>query len=86
MDDRLQPEQSNGADGATEKSQADDMRARFSQTLRDRAQKITSVRNDVFTTKAWQLALNFLLGGAAVAMLIISMVADGTLATVFDST
>lgn len=82
MDDRLQPEQSSGADGATEKSQADDMRARFSQTLRDRAQKITSVRNDVFTTKAWQLALNFLLGGAAVAMLIISMVADGTLATV----
>ena len=40
------------------------------------------MRNDVFTTKAWQLALNFLLGGAAVAMLIISMVADGTLATV----
>lgn len=61
---------------------ADNMRERFGKTLRERAEKITSVRNDVFTTKVWQLALNFVLGGAAVAMLIVSMVASGTLATV----
>ncbi len=62
-----------GADGALDE---------YSQILEARAAAIKSVRNDIFNTKWWQLALNFLLGGAAVAGLIVSMTVEGTVGTV----
>mgnify|MGYP001037233436 CR=1 FL=1 len=60
----------------------DDIRERFRNTLRARADAISSVRNDVFTTKWWQLVLNFFLGGGALATLIVTMLTQGTTSTV----
>ena len=57
-------------------------RERFNSTLVERAESITSVRNDVFTTSWWQLALNFVLGAGALVMLILSMALGGTMSTV----
>lgn len=55
---------------------------RFTNTLKEYAARITSTRNDVYTTKWWQLAINFILGGGALALLIVSMVTKGTAMTV----
>lgn len=60
----------------------EDVAARFKRELKERAGKIKSVRNDVYSVKYWQLALNFVLGGGAVAALIVSMVRVGTASVV----
>ena len=65
-----------------DENQTDSPRERFHNTLVERAQSITAVRNDVFTTTWWQLALNFVLGAGALVLLILSMVLDGTATTV----
>lgn len=57
-------------------------RERFHNTLVERVEKISSVRNDVYTTSWLQIGFNFFFGFGAVAMLIVSMAATGTLATV----
>ena len=57
-------------------------RERFSRMLMEYADGIKSVRNDVFTTQWWQLALNFFFGLSAVALLVVSMAMSGTVATV----
>lgn len=56
-------------------------RDRFKATLETRAAAVKCVRNDVFTVKYWQLALNFILGGGAVAAVICSMVLKGSAST-----
>lgn len=53
------------------------MKERFTATLKDYANRINSVRNDVYTTKWWQFLVNFTLGAGAIALLIASMVTDG---------
>lgn len=57
-------------------------RERFSRMLAEYADGIKNVRNDVYTTKWWQLTLNFVLGLGAFALLLVSMVTDGVAATV----
>lgn len=52
-------------------------RERFSRTLKARADSIKSVRNDIYTTQPWQLAVYFLFGLGAIALLITSMLTDG---------
>lgn len=52
-------------------------RERFHNALVGYAEGITAVRNDVFTTTWWQLALNFVLGAGGLALLILSMVLKG---------
>lgn len=52
--------------------------AEWQSVLKDRASKITSVRNDIFTLNKLQLAFNVLLGLCAAAGLIVSMFIDGT--------
>ena len=47
---------------------------RFHNTLVERAQSITSVRNDIYTVKYWQFALNVMLGVGALVLLIVGMV------------
>lgn len=67
-------------DGAATKEQeqaVEPASARFSRALNDYAERITSVRNDVYTTKWWQFVINFVLGGGALAMLIVSMFTKG---------
>lgn len=59
-----------------------DTKAKFTQTLKNRAAEITSVRNDVYTTKWWQFVVNFLLGGGALACLIASMPTKGVVMTI----
>ncbi|MDE7107793.1 MAG: hypothetical protein K2O39_05660 [Clostridiales bacterium] len=59
---------------ATEES----AKERFTRTLNEYAKKITSVRNDVYTTKWWQFVINFILGGGALALLLASMFTKGT--------
>lgn len=54
---------------------------RFKRTLRECADGITSVRTEVYTTLWWQLIINFTLGAGAIAMLIVSMVKSGSVAT-----
>ncbi|MCH5162408.1 MAG: hypothetical protein J1G38_02830 [Clostridiales bacterium] len=56
-------------------------RERFKRTLTEKAQAIKCVRNDVYTAKYWQLALNFVLGAGAVVLLIISFFKDGWVGT-----
>ncbi|MDE6029001.1 MAG: hypothetical protein K2F90_01615 [Clostridiales bacterium] len=51
---------------------------RFTRTLNEYAQKIKSVRNDVYTTKWWQFVINFVLGGGGLALLVASMFTKGT--------
>ncbi|MDE6293722.1 MAG: hypothetical protein K2L88_03770, partial [Clostridiales bacterium] len=51
---------------------------RFTRTLKEYAENITSARNDVYTTKWWQFVLNFLFGAGALALLIASMLTTGT--------
>lgn len=62
--------------------ESDSVRARFHRTLVERAQRITSVRNDVYTTKYSQLAINFILGVGSLSTLIASMIVNGTTVTV----
>ena len=50
---------------------------RFTASLKAYAEKITSARNDVYTTKWWQFVINFLMGGGAFALLIASMFTKG---------
>ncbi|MCH5156019.1 MAG: hypothetical protein J1F69_05365 [Clostridiales bacterium] len=50
---------------------------RFTATLKEYANRINSVRNDVYTTKWWQFVVNFLLGAGAFALLLASMLTDG---------
>ena len=50
---------------------------RFSASLKDYAARITSARNDVYTTKWWQFVINFFLGGGALGLLIASMLTHG---------
>ncbi|MCH5165308.1 MAG: hypothetical protein J1G01_02790 [Clostridiales bacterium] len=64
-------------------NEPDDLRERFHRTLRERAEKITSVRNDVYTTTSLQILLNLFMGASALTSLILTMVLHGTLATVF---
>ena len=61
----------------------DDLRERFHRTLSERAEKITSVRNDVYTTTWLQIVFNLFMGLSALTSLILTMVLHGTLATVF---
>lgn len=66
-------------DTATENpSPAESVKERFTRTLNEYAQRITSVRNDVYTTKWWQFLINFVLGGGALGALIASMFTKGT--------
>lgn len=53
-------------------------RERFARTLKARADSIVCVRNDVYTTLPWQLALYFLFGLGAIALLVTSMLTEGT--------
>ncbi|MDE5593411.1 MAG: hypothetical protein K2I75_05705 [Clostridiales bacterium] len=64
----------------TENSQIaeESAKERFTRTLNEYAQKIKSVRNDVYTTKWWQFVVNFILGGGALALLVASMFTKGT--------
>lgn len=55
---------------------------RFIRTLNEYGQRITSVRNDVYTTKWWQLVINFLLGGGALGLLLASMFTKGAVMAV----
>lgn len=64
------------------KACADIAPEQYERLLKERAAAVTSVRNDIFNTKWWQFALNFLLGGAALAGLIVSMTVKGTAGTV----
>ncbi len=64
-------------DGA---SVTESARERFKRTLNDRAQAIKCVRNDVFTVKYWQLALNFVLSASAVVLLVVSLTGAGVTA------
>lgn len=56
-------------------------RERFHRTLVEKATAIKTVRNDVFTVKYWQLALNFVLGAGAVVLIILAMTLGGSTAT-----
>ncbi|MDE7464678.1 MAG: hypothetical protein K2M48_06575, partial [Clostridiales bacterium] len=56
-------------------------RERFHRTLQERAQSVKCVRNDVYTVKYWQLALNFFMGAGAVVLLILSMAMDAPVST-----
>ncbi|MCH5161059.1 MAG: hypothetical protein J1G04_03415 [Clostridiales bacterium] len=47
---------------------------RFHNTLVERAERVTSVRNDIYTVKYWQFALNGVLGVGAIAVLIVGMI------------
>lgn len=58
------------------------LREKFGATLKERAESITSVRNDVYTTKYWQFLLNFAMGGGALATLITTMLTSGTASVV----
>ncbi len=60
---------------------SDGEREGYARILKERAAGIKSVRTDIFNTKWWQLALNFLFGGLAVAGLIASMTVKGTAGT-----
>lgn len=51
------------------------VRERLHNDLSACADKITVVRNDIYTVKYWQFALNFLLGLGAIALLIVSLFA-----------
>lgn len=58
--------------------QPESAKERFTRTLKEYAQNINSVRNDVYTTKWWQFVVNFLLGGGSLGLLIASMFTTGT--------
>lgn len=58
--------------------QAESAKARFTKSLKDYAARITSVRNDVYTTEWWQFVVNFVLGGGALGLLLASMFTDGS--------
>lgn len=61
-----------------------EQQAEYTATLRRRAAAITSVRNDVYAFKLWQMLVNFALAGIAIAGLIVSMAVDeGALKTAF---
>ncbi len=55
------------------------VRERFHETLVKQAARIKSVRNDVYTVKYWQIAINFVLGIGAIALLIAAMATKGKL-------
>ena len=59
-----------------------DAKSRFAAALKAGAARITSVRNDVYTTKWWQMAINFVLGAGALACLIASMLTKDAVMTV----
>ncbi len=58
------------------------VRERFVRTLKEAAQSIKSVRNDVYTVKYWQLAVNFVLGVTAIVNMILAMTLDAPTSTV----
>lgn len=58
-------------------------RERFHETLVQKAKAIRCVRNDVYTVRYWQLALNFVLGGGAVAFMVMSMVFKAPASTAY---
>lgn len=58
-------------------AQSDSAKSRFSQSLNDYAARITSVRNDIYTTQWWQFLINFALGGGALGLLLASMFTKG---------
>lgn len=62
----------------TQPTTEESAKERFTRTLNEYAQKIKSVRNDVYTTKWWQFVINFILGGGALALLVASMFTKGT--------
>ncbi len=55
------------------------VRERFRIALNDCAQRVTCVRNDVYTVKYWQFALNFIMGFGAIALLVVSLVVDNSI-------
>lgn len=55
---------------------------RFIRTLKKSAEGITCVRNEVFTSKWWQIVVDIILGGGALGCLIASMIVSGTAMTV----
>ena len=57
-------------------------REEFSRVLKARAEQIKSVRNDVYTTRWWQMFINFITGVGAIALLICGMVLSGTASVV----
>lgn len=69
------------ADAKDERKAEGGARERFRQTLVERARYITSVCNDVYTVKYWQLFLNFFAGMCAVALLVTSMFVHGAAGT-----
>lgn len=72
-------------DTADTRAEADGARERFRRTLCERADKITCVRNDVFTTKYSQLAINFMLGAGSIAALIASMITKSSATTIWTT-
>lgn len=73
----------NKADTIDEKKEQSESTAeRFHRILVERAAAVVCARNDVYTTKWWQLVINFVLGCTAIAFLIMSMVTDGMFKTV----
>lgn len=63
-------------------AKSESTRERFHRTLVERAAAIKCVRNDIYMLSVWLLVLNFVLGGATIALLIVSMLNDGSIGTV----
>ncbi len=66
----------------TDEPTAEDPKAQFERKLREYADSIRCVRNDVYTTKWWQFVVNFIVGGGALAFLVMSMIFKDTMMTV----
>lgn len=62
------------ADGASAEAEAESAKARFTRALEECADGIVSVRNEIYTTKRWQLAVDVILGAGGIALLILSMI------------
>ncbi len=59
-----------------------DINDRYIETLIARAEKIASVQNEVYTVGLSRVAVNCIMGIAAIALLVASMVAEGTASVV----
>lgn len=62
--------------------QQNSTKARFMGSMKEYAQRISSVRNDIYTVKRWQIAINFVLAAGGLAGLVTSMFTKGTAMTV----
>lgn len=57
----------------------DDMQERYSERLNAIAQSVKCVRNDIYTIKIWQMAINFALGLSAIVFLVLSLVGGNSI-------